>query len=157
LWEVQTQKMLFELSLARQRPEDPPDRSLPWGRIGTLAFSPDGKRLVSSHFLKHTVIWDIPTRKIHAIFDFGKSCCATVSHNGQLVAFAGEDDALYITDMVSGRLAEGWRSAPTGGIRSIAFSPNDSILAAASADGIIRFWDVATKKMRNSIQAHQDR
>ena len=43
-----------------------------------------------------------------------------------------------------------------GDVLSVAFSPDDSILASAGADGVIRLWDVTTKQLLNTLEGHTD-
>jgi WD40 repeat protein len=42
-----------------------------------------------------------------------------------------------------------------GPIRSIALSPDGSILAAGSRDGVVRLWDVATGVLRQRLEKHK--
>lgn len=41
-------------------------------------------------------------------------------------------------------------------ITSVAFSPTNHILAAASADGLVQLWDIDTDALLRAIQAHDD-
>jgi WD40 repeat protein len=50
-------------------------------------------------------------------------------------------------------------AAPPAGERAlsvaaVAFSPDDSILAAGCSDGVIRLWDIASGELRQSFSGH---
>src|SRR5262249_28051230 len=56
-----------------------------------------------------------------------------------------------------------WQKKPAGppslgrfpkAIRSVAISPGGKLLAAGSDDGIIRLWDMDTRKERNQLKGH---
>jgi WD40 repeat protein/serine/threonine protein kinase len=157
LWDLQTRQVVGVCSLQMALPKEYGVLPLPWGRVGSLAFSPDGKILASSNFEHCTILWDVERRGVAFMFPTSRSYCTTMSHDGILVAYAGGEDVIFLIDRVSRRKVANWSLPWGGGIRSLAFSPDDLTLAAAGQDGTIRFWDVSTRKMRNAIHAHQGR
>jgi WD40 repeat protein len=44
-----------------------------------------------------------------------------------------------------------------GAVTAVAFSPDDRLLASAGADKTIKVWDLATGRLKRSIDAHSDR
>ena len=63
-----------------------------------------------------------------------------VSHDGSLLASAGEDRYIRVWHAASGRLVRTLEVA-SGSIVSIQFSPRDNRLASAHSDGRIRIWN----------------
>jgi WD40 repeat protein len=64
-----------------------------------------------------------------------------VSKNGALVAAAGEDKKVYVFNFADGKLI---KSTPVAAsVRSLAFSPNNLILAATCDNGTVEAWNVA--------------
>jgi WD40 repeat protein/serine/threonine protein kinase len=152
LWDLQTRQMVGILSL----PKESGQLTRPNGRIGSLAFGPRGETLASSYFRHKTILWDVKNRRPRWDFSPPESSCTAISHDGRLLAYSGEQDVIFLKNMATGREVAAW-PGQGGGIRSLAFSPDDSTLAAGGQNGTIRFWDVSTRKMRNSVQAHQNR
>jgi WD40 repeat protein len=114
----------------------------------TMAFTPDGKRLVASAWATAPRILDAKTFEFVAGLpgpDPQGWAEYTVSHDGSLVAGFGQDGTARIWDTETGQAAfeafehEGW-------IRSLVFSPDDTHLATASQDGTVRIWDARMRQ-----------
>jgi WD40 repeat protein len=113
--------------------------------VYSLAFTPDGKRLVSGAADRTIKIWDVasgnrlftlsePTDGVNAV---------EVSPDGSTVAAAGQDKSIRL-----------WRLSPTGGtllntsiahedaILDIAFSPDGTKLVSASSDRSIKVFSL---------------
>ncbi|NES00537.1 MAG: hypothetical protein F6J86_43285, partial [Symploca sp. SIO1B1] len=41
----------------------------------------------------------------------------------------------------------------TNGVRTVAFSPNDKMLASGSRDGTIKFWDIQTGECLKTLRS----
>jgi len=66
-----------------------------------------------------------------------------VSHNGELLAAAGEDGTLVLWDAKNGKLLQHLKEH-TGAIQAIAFHPNGDWLASAGDDKQIIIWSLTT-------------
>jgi len=63
--------------------------------------------------------------------------------DGKTLASAGDNQAIKLWDVTSGREVATLRSAPMG-VNSVAFSPNGRNLASGSDDKKIKLWDVSS-------------
>lgn len=85
----------------------------------------------------------------------GAGHAVAFSHDGKWLAYGGDSDRIQIC-AIPGLLTQ--RELVHGkGVRSIAFSPDDAILAAGHEDGVVRLWDVATGHNRAEIAGHEHR
>jgi WD40 repeat protein len=110
----------------------------------SLAFSPDGKRLVLGSDFGTVDVWEVASEKEIAGFKHGQRAVRSVafSQDGQRVVSGGGDGIIRVWDVAS---REEVASIKHGGIiRSAAFSPDGKRLASVDYDGTIRVWDVAS-------------
>ena len=121
------------------------------GIIGSVAFSPDGRRLVSvSHDGKGagTVrVWDGETGKeLFALKgDAGAISNVAFSPDGRRLAWAVEDRTVKVRDSATGEelLA---LMGHAGAVNSVAFGADGRLLAWGAEDRTVRIWDSATGK-----------
>jgi WD40 repeat protein len=136
--------------------------------IRTLAFSPDGKTLVSRGSYE-TRLWDVAGGKAIHKFD-GYWHAVAFSGNGQLMAFAKNAWPEALGEKSGWRIQI--RNAATGNfvsqitreeaiinrfIEAIAFSPDGRFLATAGDERPIQFWEVATGKECFALKRRQER
>ncbi|MCA9945869.1 MAG: hypothetical protein KC449_20440, partial [Anaerolineales bacterium] len=128
-----------------------------------IAFTPDNARLItnsSDHFLSSggTIkIWDVATGTLLESFDslVTDVKSAAVSDNGRYVAVGGTDNVVKIWDLTT--LQEILTMTEHGpgkvggihvGVMGLDFSPDNTLLATAGADGFVMVWEVATGEKR---------
>ena len=119
-----------------------------------IQFLPDGKIL---DFSDNTIqIWDAQTLK-EKFTDTGRVAffySKAVSPDGMTHVRENEKDLqLYLWDVKTGK-SVGKLSGNTESVRSIAFSPDGSILAGGF-DNTIRIWDTRTGKWKKSLIVHK--
>src|SRR5947208_17114699 len=66
-------------------------------------------------------------------------------------------DHVYVWDAATGRAVATLAAGPRPGATNAAFAPDGRTLATASADGIVRLWEVATWTVRAEFRGHRDR
>jgi RNA polymerase sigma factor (sigma-70 family) len=118
---------------------------------GGMAFSPDGKLLVTGG-----QVWDTATGKNLQTLSGGLE--PAFSADGKLLALAGylsnQDESVFLYDTTSWRRVRSMKANPPGkktvsgsSRPALAFSPDGKWLVATTTDGGIRIWEAATGNM----------
>jgi WD40 repeat protein/beta-lactamase regulating signal transducer with metallopeptidase domain len=155
-------------SMVTDSPERLPDGALV--RLGTtqlrqgqgvegVAFSPDGKYLVSTGWEDSIRFWETQTgqfsRRLKNTGGEGTFAVA-FSPNGQLLAAVGEQGLVCLWDLASGnlRFKVVGHSQQSFGVRvlGVAFSPDGTTFATAGQDSSVRIWDVASGTQKRELR-----
>lgn len=119
------------------------------GRIGTVALSPDGKRLAIACWTDATTIrlWDIAGEpKEWAVLKghTGSPCKPAFSPDSKTLATAGHDKIIRIWDLAGDQPKErAVLKNHTYWVVSLAFSPDGKLLASSGQhDFTVRLWDM---------------
>ncbi|RXW24196.1 hypothetical protein EST38_g1638 [Candolleomyces aberdarensis] len=132
--------------------------------VKSVAFSPDGSRIVSGSDDETIRLWDAATGE--AISDIRFHCSEMDGHHwqrfplppshrqgvdvvayspdGEFIASAGgnSDGAIAVWHSASGELHHPILRGHGGGITSLVFLPSSYYLVSSSYDGTIRIWDI---------------
>jgi RNA polymerase sigma factor (sigma-70 family) len=123
-------------------------------QVWSLAFTPDGKGLVSAGEDARVRLWDPATGKEIRQFtghEFDVRC-AVLSPDGQTLASAA-DKEIRLWETATGKLIHRLTGQQQK-IRALAFSPDGKLLASGSEDfsiGPICLWDTATGKVQRRL------
>ena len=123
--------------------------------VVSLAFSPDGRVLVSSSVDSTARAWDVETGSLIATFrgHTAQVRRAEVSFDGRLLVTAGGDGTARIWDLRTGEqlgTLEGHRNL----IANAHFSSDGRSVLTVSRDGSARIWDVAAAAALRGLPAH---
>jgi WD40 repeat protein len=138
--------------------------------INRVVFSPDGRLLASTSGDGQILIWDVETGSQKVIskhghenyitslafnHDPGQPRLATTScADLNATTFECTSGEIFVWDASSGeRIAE--LSGGESWINSVAFSPDDTLLATGGDDGMVRLWDVsASQEISPALEGH---
>jgi WD40 repeat protein/uncharacterized caspase-like protein len=115
-------------------------------RVSAVAFSPDGRYLVSGSLDRWIKLWDgYNGRPLHALYGHSADIPAVgFSPDGTTFASASLDGKVRLWQVRDGKLHPGKELfCPGDQFYSVAFSPDGKVLLAGTA-GEVRRWDVGT-------------
>jgi WD40 repeat protein len=145
VWDAKTGKRIHSFELRN-------------GAIHGLAFLPDGKSLLSSTGGGTLKRWDLTEKADHknVLLNASGTISFALSPDGTTVAANYSEelqtagDSLIIWDIATGTLKK--ELEPSTKASRWQFSPDGKTLAAGYYDGTIKYWDVATGKVRDSVR-----
>ncbi len=112
------------------------------GWMNRIAFSGDGKRLVTSS-ANYINLWCTKSWKKLATFDTVKIESLTLSSDGTLLAIGGTwpEQRIQIWNVITQTLVVEF-SGHKSDVECVAFSPDSTTLASGGFDGVIYLWDM---------------
>jgi WD40 repeat protein/uncharacterized caspase-like protein len=131
-------------------------------KVNSLAFSPDGRTLVSGHAREKldddTIkFWDVETGNLKRTQAGHSNHVAAVAFNssGTLVASGGSDSRIKLWNPVTGDLVRTYERH-SDEVRAVAFTNDGKTLACGSADGTIKLWDLVADKGLRVLKGHTE-
>jgi WD40 repeat protein len=119
--------------------------------LQSVAFSPDGKSLLTSSYDKSVKLWDLAGRSERATLFIGEECNKAVfSADGRWIAAGFWDGSVRIWDATSleSRTLMGHRLQ----VRRVLFSPDSRLVVSGSTDRTVRICDVSTRNLEKVFE-----
>jgi WD40 repeat protein len=123
------------------------------GRVGQVAFSPDGRWLAVGSSVGVYVYEAATLREARRFETDAPAPVVAFSPDGRLLASGSGDKTVIVWDVGTGervRTLEGH----TDWVHSVAFSPDGRLLASGSLDQTVIVWDVRTGERVRTLKGH---
>ena len=124
--------------------------------VVTVAFAPDGQTLATGswdHFVK---LWRVSDGAQLRSLGGHSAAVTSVAFNssGNLLATSGQDGVIVLWNPENGTPVRRFTDAAIPSVESVAFTPDDTEVAAGSLDGHPRFWNVADDRLAWTLGHH---
>lgn len=126
-------------------------------KVQSVAFNPDGTRIVSASNDGTVIIWDVETLKPictlrgHDSFVYH----AAFSHDGNKIVSASQDLSVRIWDVKTGDMLCVLKGH-SNGIFWAEFSPDDKYVVSASCDQMVKVWDAESGMLIENFEGNMD-
>ncbi|MCB2185575.1 MAG: WD40 repeat domain-containing protein [Deltaproteobacteria bacterium] len=120
--------------------------------IYAMAFSPDGKHLISAGAGTHLRLWDLGTMEMMKMVKGHYAAINTLvfSPDDKTVATCSNDKTVKLWNAATLEEIKDFKGHSSS-VYAVAFSPDGKELASAGSDRTIRVWDVASGKETKNI------
>jgi len=128
--------------------------------VNSIAFSQDGKRIVSGSYDQTIRVWDAETGEVvvgplEGHTNSVKS--VAFSQDGKRIVSGSRDHTIRVWDAETGEVVVGPLEGHTNSVNSVAFSQDGKHIVSGSDDQTIRVWDAETGEVViGPLEGHTD-
>ncbi len=131
IWDLASAKILLTMQMS------------PHGTT-SVAYSPDGKYLITGDWDANGIIWDANTgKRLFTLPDQSWVTAVSYSPDGKLVATGDFNGIVTLWNTSTGKKLVTLKGH-NGFVNAVPFSPDGKLIATASKDGTARVWDATT-------------
>lgn len=137
VWSIESGERLYELDADTDYVET-------HGMRNQIQWTPDGERIIAARDGGHISIWNVKTHQLERNLKMAGSNqvrSLKCSHDGRLVAFAGDHSIVSLIDITAGAVIQKVKGHLQA-IRDFEFGPDDRRLLAADIGGDLKSWDI---------------
>jgi WD40 repeat protein len=121
------------------------------GAVSSVAFSQDGKHIVTTSSDGTAKIWDTNTHKLELTLPHhGDVLAAAFSQDGTLLVTAGADKTAKVWNAATGEMLHTLNH--DGGVLAAALSRDGARVVTASDDETARIWDASTGQLLHTLR-----
>jgi len=113
--------------------------------VDVVCFHPNSAYVFTGSSDRTVRMWAVTTGNAVRMFTghTGNITALACSRNGKILASADDHGSIFLWDLGPGRLLKRMRGHGKGGIWSLSWSVESTVLVSGGADGTVRVWDVA--------------
>ena len=122
-----------------------------------VAFSPDGRRIVSGSSDKSVRVWDSSTGEVQNVLEGHTDLVQSVafSPDGRCIVSGSSDKSVWVWVSSTGEV-QNVLEGHMYSVRSVAFSPDGRYIVSGSKDNSVWVWDLSTGEVQNVLEGHTD-